>query len=104
MKKKPLLIIIVLVIFICIVIFLYVNSTKPKDVIAIVNNKTYSIYQFQKEHNVKVLNYDSKKVRVSNGETKYDCYYNEICDIWPNSQGGMIMWEYPLFYVIFKKS
>ena len=104
MKKKSLIIAGVLIIIVCIAKFLYTDFTNPKDVIAIVNNKTYSIYQFQKEYDVKVLNYDSKKVRVSNGETYYDCYYNDICEIWPNSRGGMVMYEAPLVDVIFKKS
>lgn len=101
--KKKIIIIIGFILIVGIILFVLWNHSNQTDVVAIVNEQTYSMSQFKKEYKLKILKIDSNKVTVSNGETTYDCFYNKSCEIWPDSQNGTVMWEAPLVQVTFKK-
>lgn len=87
-------------------IYLMVNkkdATDNKEIYGIIDNKAYTLDEIKKEYGndfIKEINED--EIIIFNGETTYECKYNKSCDIWPDSDNGMIMWAAPLVTITFE--
>lgn len=73
-----------------------------RNIIATVNKKDYSANEFVNEFKVDIK-VNNKSVIVNNGETNFYCKFNVGCEVWPDSKGGAIMYEEPLFSVTFRR-
>lgn len=88
-------------------IYLVINKqdvVDDKEIYGIINNKAYTLDEIKKEYGndfIKIIEED--KIVIFNGETTYGCKYNKLCEIWPDSDNGNIMWSAPLVTITFKK-